>query len=248
MYKTLCLDFGNTLLKAAVFEGDELVSTRILTDDNPLAVEELLLEHQPRNSILSSVVNHNRRLEELLAGRTCFHLLSHTSKANFTTPVGKPATIGPDRLALAAAAAHYYPGKNTLVIGIGTCIIYNFINRNRAFLGGAISPGMRMRYRSMSEFTAKLPMAEPDALVLKGNLPLTGYDTETNLHSGVLGGMRFEMDGFIDYYRENYRDCNVVLTGGNALYFARRLKNSIFADPSFLYKGLYALSEANNNC
>jgi len=248
MYKTLCLDFGNTLLKTAVFEGHGLVSTRVLPDDSNQVVEQMLLEHQPRHSILSSVIHHDSRLEELLREHTRFHLLSHSSRLNFTTPVGKPSTIGADRLALAAAAVHFYPGKNSLVIGLGSCITYNFISRNQAFLGGSISPGMQMRYRSMSEFTAKLPLVEPDALVLRGNFPVTGYDTPTNLHSGVLAGMGFEMDGFIGHYRENYSDFNVVLTGGNAPYFARRLKNSIFADPSFLYKGLYALSEANNNC
>lgn len=247
MVKTLCLDFGNTLHKAAVFEGSELVSTRVLPDGDVLTIETLLQEFQPRNSILSSVIHHDAALEDLLSERTAFHRLSHDSKLNFTTPVGKPSTIGTDRLALSAAAVHFFPGRNTLVIGMGSCITYNFISQRHEFLGGAISPGMRMRYRSMSEFTAKLPLVEPDALVLRGNIPVTGYDTATNLHCGVIAGIGFELDGFIGYYRENYSNLQVVLTGGNTPYFARRLKSSIFADSSFLFKGLFALSEENNH-
>ncbi len=247
MYKTLCLDFGNTLLKAAVFEGAELVSTRVLAEGNSSTLERLLEEFQPRKSILSSVIHHDTALEKLLSERTAFHRLSNDSKLNFSTPVGKPSTIGADRLALSAAAVRFFPGRNTLVIGMGSCITYNFISLRHEFLGGAISPGMRMRYRSMSEFTAKLPLLEPDAFVLHGNVPVTGYDTATNLHSGVLAGIGFELEGFIGWYREHYTDLQVVLTGGNTPYFARRLKSSIFADSSFLFKGLFALSEENNH-
>ena len=77
--------------------------------------------------------------------------------------------------------------------------------------------------------------------------PLIGYDTKTNMQSGVIAGIAYEMDGFITAYAEKYGNFNVVLTGGDTLYFARRLKNKIFADSNFLFKGLYALSETNND-
>ena len=196
---------------------------------------------KPDNTILSSVIDHHPRVEELLAAHSHFHKLGYGSKLPFTTPVGKPETIGADRLALAAAAVQYYPRKNNLVIGLGTCITYNFINQYHQFIGGAISPGMEMRFKAMQVFTAKLPLVQAE-----WNFPLIGYDTKTNMQSGVIAGIAYEMDGFIDEYARKYGNFNVVLTGGDTTYFARRLKNKIFADSNFLFKGLYALSETNN--
>ena len=238
---TLCLDFGNTRLKAAIFNDDVVVQEMVLPDDSKDTFETLLNKYQPQKSILSSVIDHNSVLENILASRTIFHKLSHHTKLNFSAPVGKPETIGADRLALAAAAVHFYPEKNNMVIGLGSCITYNFINQYHQFLGGAISPGMEMRFKSMHDFTAKLPLVEKD-----WNFPVIGYDTKTNLQSGVIAGITFEIDGCIDFYQNRYGNFNVVLTGGDAGYFARHLKNKIFADLKFLFKGLYAISEVNN--
>ncbi|HMT95190.1 MAG TPA: type III pantothenate kinase [Ferruginibacter sp.] len=239
---TLCLDFGNSRKKLAVFHNKKIKAQRVLTSDNPAEIEPVLKEFKPQKSILSSVINHNPLLEEQLKTATVFHKLSAATKINFTTPVAKPETIGADRLAMVAAAVHFFPKKNNLVIGLGSCITYNFINQLHEFLGGAISPGMQMRFKAMHEFTALLPLVEED-----WNFPLIGYDTKTNLQSGVLNGMASEIDGIINRYRAKYRNFNVVLTGGNTAHFASRLKNKIFADPNFLFKGLYALSEYNNN-
>ncbi|MBS1732321.1 MAG: type III pantothenate kinase [Bacteroidetes bacterium] len=239
--KTLCLDFGNTRQKAAIFEGDQLIDESVLPDHSIDTVSAIIHLHKPMKAILSSVINHDPAIETLLSEKTIFHKLSHKTRLNFTTPVGKPETIGADRLALAAAAVHFYPGKNNLVIGMGSCITYNFVNQAHQFLGGSISPGMDMRFRSMHEFTAKLPMAKAD-----WNYPLIGYDTNTNLQSGVIVGIASEIEGFIEKYSQKYGNFNVVLTGGNSAYFASQLKNKIFADHNFLFKGLYALSELNN--
>jgi type III pantothenate kinase len=149
--------------------------------------------------------------------------------------------MGADRLALAAAAVQFFPGKNNLVVGLGTAITYNFINQYAQFLGGGISPGMELRFKSLNDYTAKLPLVKKD-----WNFPLVGYDTRTNILSGVILGMAKEIDGMVDAYQERYGNFNVVLTGGDSAYFAGHLKNRIFADPEFLYKGLYALSETNN--
>jgi len=241
MTTTLCLDFGNTRLKAALFENDIFKVELELGDDSNETVEKLLEQYQPKKSILSSVINHNPGVETILSEQTRFHKLSHLTKANFTTPVGKPETIGADRLALAAAAVHYFPRKNNLVVGLGSCITYNFINQDHEFLGGSISPGMEMRFKSMNQQTALLPLVQKD-----WNFPVIGYDTKTNLQSGVIAGITYEIGGFIDFYAQKYANFNVVLTGGDAGYFARQLKNRIFADLNFLFKGLYALSETNN--
>lgn len=242
MTTTLCLDFGNTRLKAAIFEDDIFKVELELADDSNETIKKLLDQYKPQKSILSSVIKHNEGIETMLSEQTSYHKLSHLTKVNFTTPVGKPESIGADRLALVAAAVHYFPKKNNLVVALGSCITYNFINQAHEFMGGGISPGMEMRFKSMNQHTALLPLVQKD-----WNFPVIGYDTKTNLQSGVIAGITFEIGGFIDFYAQKYDNFNVVLTGGDAGYFARQLKNRIFADLNFLFKGLYALSETNND-
>ncbi len=238
---TLCFDFGNTRLKAAIFLNDALQEEIFLKDDTDDTISQLVAKYKPAKSILSSVVEHNTGIESILAANSRFHKISHLTSINFTTPVGKPETIGADRLALMSAAAHFFAGKNSLVIGLGSCITYNFLNQYHQFLGGSITPGMDMRFKSMHDYTAKLPLATAD-----WNFPLIGYDTKTNLQSGVIVGIINEIEGFIEKYKEKFNNFNVVLTGGNSAYFASQLKYKIFADQHFLFKGLYALSEINN--
>jgi type III pantothenate kinase len=237
---TLCFDFGNTRLKCAVFNGRVLEEVLVLENDGDEVIRQLVQKYQPARSILSSVINHNPNLETILAGASHFHKLSHLSKIPVTTPVGKPQDIGADRLALVVAAVDLFPEHNNLAIGLGSAITYNFVNKYHEFTGGGISPGMEMRFKSLQLFTAKLPLVEKD-----WNLPLFGYDTRTNILSGVILGMAKEIDGMIDAYGEKYGNFNVVLTGGDAPYFVYHLKNKIFADPNLIYKGLYAISEYN---
>ena len=238
---TLCFDFGNTRLKTAFFQNAKLAAVIVIENDEIATIGSILEKFDVQKTILSSVIDHNPEIETLLAQKTKFHKLSHLSKLPFTTPVGKPETIGADRLALTAAAVYFFPKQHNLVIGMGSCITYNFINADHEFLGGGISPGMEMRMRSLNQFTAKLPIVKPD-----GNVPLVGYDTVTNILSGVVLGMTKEIDGFIDVYKERYGNFNVHLTGGDLVYLAPHLKNQIFADPELIFKGLYAISEVNN--
>ncbi|MFM6924220.1 MAG: type III pantothenate kinase, partial [Ferruginibacter sp.] len=209
MTKTICFDFGNTRLKAAIFENEHFSADIVLPNDETATIQKLLNDHQPQKTILSSVIEHNPEIEQVLAAKTVFHKLSHLTKANFTTPVGKPESIGADRLALSAAAVHFFPGKNNLVVALGSCITYNFINQYAEFIGGSISPGMEMRFKAMQVFTAKLPLVQKD-----WNFPLVGYDTKTNMQSGVIAGITYEIDGFISEYARKYSNFNVVLTGG----------------------------------
>jgi type III pantothenate kinase len=239
---TLCFDFGNTRRKAAVFNNAEINKIVVLDDDSDETIQGLIDQYKPHRSILSSVIEHNPGMETILAAKTKFHKLSHLTKLPFTTPVGKPETIGADRLALTAASVHFYPGKNNLVIALGSCITYNFINKYNELVGGGISPGMEIRLKSLNYYTAKLPLIKADS-----NVPLIGYDTETNILSGVVLGMAKEIDGFIDAYAERFGNFNVLLTGGDLVHLASHLKNKIFADSDLIFKGLYAISEVNNS-
>lgn len=237
---SFCLDFGNTRLKCAVFSGRELQEVIVMPDDQEETLLKMIQQYKPAKSLLSSVVKHNPAIEKVLAQHTRFHLLNHLSRIPITTPVGKPETIGADRLGLMVAAVDLYPRKNNLVIGLGTAITYNFVNKYHEFLGGGIAPGMEMRFKSLHDLTALLPLVEKD-----WNFPLVGYDTRTNILSGVILGMAKEIDGMIDAYKERYDNFNVLLTGGDAPYFVYHLKNKIFADTNLIYKGLYAISEYN---
>jgi len=241
MQTTLCFDFGNTRLKCAVFEDKEFKEVVVLEAATADAVTKVLDTYHPQKTILSSVINHDPAIETVLAEHSLFHKLDYESKLPITTPVGKPETIGADRLALVAAVVKQYPKQHNLVIGLGSCLTFNFVNKFGEFLGGSISPGLEMRLKAMNQFTAKLPMVEPN-----WNFPLIGYDTRTNILSGVILGMSKEIDGIVDAYALRYSNFNAVLTGGDMGFFVPHLKNKIFADPYLIYKGLYAISEINN--
>lgn len=239
---SLCLDFGNTRQKAAIFDDGKLINTIFLAQDLEASVAEIFDGYRPTVSILSSVIHHPQAIEVFLEKNTLFHLLAAaTSKLNFTTPVGKPETIGADRLALCAAAVAINPNQNNLIIGLGTCVTYNYINVKNEFLGGSISPGLYMRMHAMHAHTALLPIVLPD-----WNVPLVGFDTKTNIQSGVVLGMAMEIDGFVNAYQKKYKNLKVLLTGGDAQHLLPHLKSNIVIDENLLFKGLYAISEINN--
>jgi type III pantothenate kinase len=241
MATTLCFDFGNTRMKCGVFTDGQFVEELVLGNDSDATIRAIIARFHPTRSILSSVIHHNPGLEATLGSATQFHKLDHQSKVPITTPVGKPDTIGADRLALTAAAVTLFPGKNNLVIGLGSAVTYNYVNKYREFIGGGISPGMEMRFKSLHTLTAKLPLVKAD-----WNFPLVGYDTRTNILSGVILGMAKEIDGMIGAYEEKYDNFNVLMSGGDAQYFIRHLQKKIFVDPYLIYKGLYAISELNS--
>jgi type III pantothenate kinase len=240
MPTTLCLDFGNTRLKWAFFSEGQISQVGVFSDNSLDDLNNCLATFKPERSILSSVVNHLPAIEELLKSKTHFHKLDHHSRIPVSTPVGKPETIGADRLALVVAAAHYFPDQNNLVIGLGSAITYNYINKFNQFIGGSISPGMEMRFKSLQAFTARLPLVRPH-----WNFPLVGYDTKTNIQSGVQFGIAKEIEGVIEAYEERYEPLNVLMTGGDAHYFMPFIKNKIVEDPDLIFKGLYVISEYN---
>jgi type III pantothenate kinase len=237
---TLCLDFGNTRKKCAVFTNNNLQEMIVLDTDLIGPIQTLLSKYKPEKSILSSVVLHTDEVEKLLQENSSFHKLSNYSKLPITTPVGKPETIGADRLAICSAANFLFSNYHCLAIGLGSCITYNFINKFGEFLGGSISPGMNMRFKAMNDYTALLPIVEATH-----QFPLIGYDTKSNLQSGVLLGLAKEIDGIIDLYKEKFAELKIILTGGDAKFFASHLNNDIVFDDDLLFKGLLAISKAN---
>ena len=147
-----------------------------------------------------------------------------------------------DRIALASAATHLYPNKNMLVIDAGTCITYDFISSEKEYIGGSISPGISLRYKSLHTFTDKLPLLEANNSKL-----LTGNNTATSIHTGVVNGVLYEIDGFIEAYKNNYENLTVILTGGDAHFLRDTIKNDIFANSNFLLEGLNHILEYNKH-
>ena len=145
-----------------------------------------------------------------------------------------------DRIALVAAAVSKYQNQNVLIIDAGTCITFDFVNSSKNYLGGAISPGIEMRYKSLNKFTKKLPL-----LMREEAANLIGTSTETCIHSGVINGVISEIDSIIAKYRKKNKDLTVVLTGGDANFLSNRLKNGIFANPFFLLEGLNTILTFN---
>lgn len=238
----LCLDFGNTSCKAMVFNDFVLVDKFGFSEEKAKqAVEDILTTYKPDAAILSSVIDHDSAIEELLNSH-CKKvvILDRDTNLPIVNAYGSPETLGMDRLALAVAAQHYFPGKNALVISMGSAITYNYVTDRKFFRGGAISPGLDMRFKAMNTFTDKLPLVNEN-----GNAPALGYDTESSIRSGVVHGIIGELDHFIELFRTYSDNFVVILTGGNAGFFENKLKNQIFADSQFLLKGLNIILRHN---
>lgn len=203
-----------------------------------------LFEHYPKinYAIISSVGKLDKTEKDIVSLFCKVHVLSSASKVPFKNSYATPQTLGVDRLALATAAFYQNPRGNTLAIDAGTCITYDMVNNAGEYVGGAISPGVRMRYKAMHNQTAGLPLLEPEEL-----LDFVGNSTQSCMHSGVINGVACEVDGVIDQYRARYQDLTVILTGGDAHFFAKRLKNTIFANSKFLLEGLNCLLEYNKS-
>ena len=238
----LCIDWGNTNIKVAIYDQDRLVTRQIIDSDKVKENFSALLEkYSPSNSILCSVTDHNNEIESLLAERTKFFiLLDGYTKLPIHNAYYSNDTIGPDRLELVTAGHLLNPDKNNLIVCLGTCVTYNFITKNKTFRGGAISPGMRMRLKAMHQLTDRLPDVDAD-----GELLLLGYDTATCMRSGAIFGMAAEIDGMVAEYQRTYPDFNAILTGGDAPFFANKLKCKIFADPDLILKGLNLIVNHN---
>jgi type III pantothenate kinase len=231
----LTIDVGNTRIKAAVFEGNKKISALVFdTVELGSKVKKILEDFLLIDCmVISSVGGIDRKSFLVFESRVKVHFVSHEDVFPFANNYGTPQTLGIDRMVLAAGATLLYPNQNRLVIDAGTCVTYDFVDENDVYQGGAISPGMRLRYESMHNFTAKLPL-----LTLESPESYVGKTTTESIHSGVVNGLVYEIDGFIDKYKVDCGKIIIILTGGDAEFLAKRLKNTIFANSNFLLESL----------
>ncbi|GGF76967.1 type III pantothenate kinase [Wenyingzhuangia marina] len=238
----LIIDEGNTRIKLAVFKDVQLVDLMISNvKDFKEAIDNILGKHDIKSLMISSVTDEvNHIVDDLPVVHKVF--LSHETSLPFANLYETPKTLGVDRMALVTGAWSQFPNQNSLVIDAGTCVTYDFINKEGQYLGGAISPGLKMRFKSMSFFTKKLP----DLEIPLGTVEIIGKSTKQSMESGVLNGMVFEMVGAIEHYQQKFKDVNIILTGGDANSLCKQLKNSIFVNPNFLLEGLNAVLTYQN--
>ncbi|MFV0571307.1 MAG: type III pantothenate kinase [Xanthomarina gelatinilytica] len=239
----LVVDVGNTFVKLAVFQDHDMVFKTVVEVQVFQHAFETILERYPQIDacVLSTVGNLQDLALKQLKKRLPVVVLNSETKMPFKNLYGTPKTLGVDRLALVSAASVQFSGKHVLVIDAGTCITYDFITKENSYLGGAISPGLRMRYQALNNLTAHLPLLDtkrPDHFI--------GQSTEQAIHSGVVFGVLSEMEGVIGAYKEKYSDLTVILTGGDANFLSKQLKSSIFANSNFLLEGLNHILQFNS--
>jgi type III pantothenate kinase len=231
----LTVDVGNTRIKGAVFEDDIILEQYIFDKKELQSTIRSILKNYSKitHLVVSSVGDLDKISFQDFENEIRVHFVSHEDIFPFINHYETPKTLGIDRMVLATGATLKYPRQNRLVIDAGTCITYDFIDENNNYLGGAISPGLRLRYESLHNYTSKLPL-----LSLENATNFVGRSTAESIHSGVINGLVCEIDGFIDRYKALGSKFIIILTGGDSEFLAKRLKNTIFANSNFLLESL----------
>ena len=240
----LIIDVGNTYTKLAVFELDNMLERSVVeTVDILKKIKKIQKKYSEiEKAILSSVGKIDENDFSYIKSEFKLEVLSHKTRLPFKNLYATPETLGIDRIALVCASVQQYPNHNVLIIDAGTCITFDFINANNHYLGGAISPGIDMRYRALHNQTANLPL-----LSIEVPEDIIGASTEQAMHSGVINGVLSEIDGNVNVYKTKYSDLTVILTGGNTKMLSKQLKSSIFANSNFLLQGLNFILQYNSN-
>ena len=236
----LIIDVGNTIVKLAVFQNGNLLNViKVPLRDLVQEIEKIFKVYPKISSVISSSVSD---LDEELLKSTLTDVfvlsLDHNTIVPFTNLYTTPTTLGVDRIALVSNAVNKYPKQNALIIDAGTCITYDFVNNKGEYFGGSIAPGLFLRYKSLNDYTANLPLLKP-----KYPNTFIGDSTENAIHAGVSNGLIAEINGVIEEFSNNYDPLVVILTGGDANFLSKRLKSSIFVDPNFLLHGLNYILE-----
>ncbi len=235
------IDAGNTRLKIAQFDGDELLWVKAYDWGN----EELFtaLSAIRQDSTIFSSVADDEKNDSILSRLTPDLIFSQTTP----TPIDLSAyttvnTLGLDRIANAVAAAQLAATNHALVVDCGTCIKFDLVAAG-CYKGGSISPGIQMRFKALHEFTGKLPLIQSESTL--NTISIIGDSSSGAIKSGVMHGTRLEIEGFMAHYAKNYEDLTIFLTGGDAKLFDLHNKNRIFVDSYLTLKGLLIILKHN---
>ena len=236
----LTIDIGNTRIKSALFAENKLQILKT-HDSFELLLADTEFISKAKKAIICSVVDGLESYIEKLNQKIPTYIFQSDTQIPIKNLYQSAGTLGSDRLAAAIGGFYLYPNHDVLTIDAGTCIKYNFTNNKNEYLGGAISPGIQMRFKSLQIFTSKLPLVEPDLVFTD----LIGTNTKNSIVSGVLNGAVAEVDGIINRYKSQYPEILILLTGGDSEYLAKRLKNSIFTHQNLVLKGLNTILNYN---
>ena len=239
----LVVDIGNNFFKLGIFENSNLVFSFFEKNDKiDVEIEKIIHSYSKITSALISNVSSVKINDILNKLNIKIYELDSTFIFPFKLNYKTPESLGNDRLALAAAATILYPNSNNLVIDAGTCITIDFIDNNNHFMGGSISPGVKMRYDSLNHYTANLPLLKNE-----NNFNYPGDSTNASIHAGIIGGVSNEINGFIKQINSRNDKVNVILTGGDAKILSKTLKITIFANQNFILEGLNSILNLNKN-
>jgi type III pantothenate kinase len=238
----LIVDIGNTRIKTVVFEKEK--NTEVVMFETSQQFIEFVKTRKLQNlsTIISSVRSESSTNSLVKVFKNAI-LLNFKTKIPIINSYASPQTLGNDRLANVIFANNEFPNENNLVIDIGTCMKFDFINKEKEYIGGSISLGFSMRYKALHNLTDNLPLLDNET-----TNQLIGIDTKSSMVSGVYNGMLAELKHFIYEYEKNYSKVNVFLTGGDLSYFENKelsQKNSIFVDPLLTLKGLKVILDYN---
>ena len=239
----LVLDLGNSFGKIAVCQGTNVLESAVYEKITNREIAYFNARYDGlKGVIISSVVNDSREMVDYLGMLfdNCIELDHHTP-IPLINRYRTPDTLGYDRIAAAVGAYTIYPKKNVLVIDAGTAITYDLVTGGGEYMGGNISPGMAIRFKSLNKYTNRLPLLEPSI----EEPPLLGSSTKEAIQSGIINGILFELDGFIGGVSRLHPELKVVLTGGDAKYFEGKLKSSIFVHLNLNLIGLNRILEHN---
>lgn len=238
----LCIDIGNTRSKYAIFDDMQMVSNGIWNKISVRKIQILEKEYPSiQRIIISTVTLLNESIKkEIRKNKNRYLLLDHTTPLPIKNRYKTPKTLGKDRLSAVIGAYALYPKKNCLVIDAGTCIKYDFISSKAVYKGGSISPGVNMRLEAMHHFTAKLPLVKRF-----DHKDFVGTNTKEAILSGAQFGALAEIQGMISKYVNKYGRIKVIITGGDAIFFANRMKRKIFMSPNLILIGLNKILHYN---
>jgi type III pantothenate kinase len=244
----LVIDIGNSYIKFAVFEGEGLQWFEHYQTIDIAVLRQLISGHQIIRAIISTVRREKQDWENELNAVIPVVYFTRAMATGIKNHYATPQTLGIDRLVAVMGAHSLYPGCDSLVIDAGTCITYDLVDTEGNYYGGSISPGLNMRYAALHHYTSALPLINADTDFKSA----FGADTQTAILSGVQNGIKYELTGFINSYRADRPNLNIVLTGGDGIFFDTLLKNSIFApyiknEPYLVLKGLNAALQQHND-
>lgn len=241
----LVIDVGNTSIKIAIMEHAAILKTyRCQIDSFTTTITDNIQVDYPyiKEAALCVVGSFNQELQDFINNQYNVFIVNNSIALPFNNKY-QSTTLGNDRIALIAGALSLIDQpSNCLVIDAGTCITYDYIDNKRNYYGGAISPGLRLRYESLHNYTANLPL-----LNLISDSPLIGNTTQSSIHSGVINGLRHEIKGIIKRYKKQNKDLHIFITGGDAAILSTQLKKRFFATPFLMLQGIYKLYTYNKD-